>query len=64
MAKETLHKLAAEVELATPPGEQWLVQTEEFTDDRGQVSLELSDATPAEAACWIALLKKLVMQGI
>ncbi|WP_342379402.1 hypothetical protein NVS55_08075 [Myxococcus stipitatus] len=55
-----LHKLAAEVELATPERERWIVQTESFYDARGRVYLELSDATPAEAERGMALLKKLV----
>ena len=59
VVKATLHKLAAEIELATPKGERWLVQTEDF-NETGRVYLELSDATPAEAARGMALLTKLV----
>jgi hypothetical protein len=55
-----LHKLAADVELATPERERWSVQTESFYDARGRVYLELADATPAEAERGMALLKKLV----
>ncbi len=54
-----LHKLAAEVELTTSESERWIVQTESFYDARGRVYLELADATPAEAARGLALLKKL-----
>jgi hypothetical protein len=55
-----LYKLAAEVELATPERERWIVQTESFYDARGRVYLELADATPAEAELGTAILKKLV----
>lgn len=53
-----LHKLAANVELATPDRERWIVQPESFHDARGRVYLELADATHAEAergasrSCW------------
>jgi hypothetical protein len=55
-----LHKLAADVELATPEQELWVVQTESFCDARGRVYLELADATPAETERGMALLEKLV----
>ena len=55
-----LHKLAADVELATPERERWIVQAETFYDSRGRVYLELADATPAEAERGMAMLKKLV----
>lgn len=54
-----LHKLAAQIELATPARERWTVQTENFYDARGRVYLELADATPAEAARAMAMLEKL-----
>lgn len=53
VVKAALHKLAADVELATP------VNTEEFNES-GRVYLELADATPAEAARGTAMLTKLV----
>ena len=56
--KAALHKLAADVELATPASESWCVNTEDFNES-GRVSLELCDATPAEAARGMALLAKL-----
>lgn len=52
--------MAAEVELATPERERWIVQTESFYDARGRVYLSLADATPAEAERGMAMLKKLV----
>jgi len=55
-----LHKLAADVELATPERERWVVQTESFYDARGRVYLELADATPAEAEPGMTMLKKLL----
>lgn len=55
-----LHKLSAEVELATPERERWIVQTESFYDARGRLYLEFADATPAEAERGMAMLKKLV----
>ena len=55
-----LHKLAADVELATPERERWIVQTESFYDARGRVYLELADATPAEAERGMAMLRKLL----
>lgn len=59
VVKAALHKLAAEIELATPANESWLVQTEDFNES-GRVYLELCNATPAEAARGMALLKTLV----
>ena len=60
VVKAALHKLAADVELATPERERWIVQTESFYDARGRVYLELADATPAEAERGMAMLKKRV----
>jgi hypothetical protein len=60
LVSAALHKLAADVELATPERERWIVQTESFYDARGRVYLELADATPAETERGMALLKKLV----
>jgi len=54
-----LHRLAAEVELATPSRERWLVQTETLANGRGRVYLELADATPAETERGLALLSAL-----
>jgi hypothetical protein len=53
------HKLAAEIELATHASESWVVITEDY-NEAGRVYLELGDAAPAEAACGMALLTKLV----
>ena len=60
VVKAALLKLAAELELATPANEGWLVNIKEYCDASGRVYLELSDATPAEAARGMALLKTLV----
>jgi hypothetical protein len=60
LVSAALHKLAADVELATPERERWLVQTESFNDARGRVYLELVDATPAEVERGMAILKTLV----
>jgi hypothetical protein len=57
--KAALHRLAAEIELATPASERWCVNTEDESES-GRVYLELDDATPAEAAREMAMLKKLV----
>ena len=59
VVKAALHKLAADVELATPANERWCVNTEEFNES-GRVYLELADATLAEAARGTAMLTKLV----
>ena len=48
VVKAALHKLAAEIELATPANEHWCVNTEDYNES-GRVYLELADATPAEA---------------
>jgi len=58
VVKAALHKLAAEIELATPARERWCVNTEDFNES-GRVYLELADATPAETARGMALLGKL-----
>ncbi len=60
LVSAAIHKLAADLELATPERERWLVQTETFYDARGRVYIELADATPAEAERGMALLKTLV----
>ena len=59
VVKAALHKLAAEIELATPASERWCVNTEDYNES-GRVYLELADATPADAARGMAMLKKLV----
>jgi hypothetical protein len=53
-----LHQLAAEVELATPARERWLVRIEHFSDTHGRVYLELMRATPEEAARGMAVLNQ------
>jgi hypothetical protein len=58
-----IHKLAAEVELATPEHERWVVETETLYEGRGRVYLELADGTPAEAERGMAMLKKLPEQS-
>ena len=60
LVSATLHKLAADVEMATPVRENWIVQTESLHDGRGRVYLELADGTPAEAERGMAMLRKLV----
>lgn len=54
-----LHALAAEVELATPAGETWVVETEAFFDDRGRVYLELAKGEDAESERGLALLRRI-----
>ena len=54
-----LHRLAAEIELATPARESWVVQTEATSDERGRVYLELADGNEPEAARGLALLQRL-----
>lgn len=53
-----LHKLAAKVELATEPGEGWIVQTEAFYDGHGRVYLELLHGTPGETERAMAVLRQ------
>jgi hypothetical protein len=59
VVKAALHKLAAEIELATPANESWCVNTEDYNES-GRAYLELADATPAEVDRGMALLKTLV----
>ena len=48
-----LNNLAADVELATPERERWIVQTESFYAARGRVYLELADASrPRSSGGW------------
>jgi hypothetical protein len=54
-----LHELAAEIELATPAREGWIVQTERLGPTRGRVYLELASARPAEVERGMAMLKAL-----
>lgn len=42
-----------------PECQRWIVPTENFYDARGRVSLELADATLAEAGRGMALITKL-----
>jgi hypothetical protein len=60
VVKAALLKLAADLELATPANESWLVNIEEYCDASGRVDLELVNATPAEATRGMALLKTLM----
>jgi hypothetical protein len=57
VAKATLLKLAAELELATPAREGWVVQISDHAETRGWVYLELADGSEAEAARGMELLK-------
>lgn len=60
-----LHKVAAEVELATPDSETWSVHLELGWDWRaanGRVYLELDRATGAEADRGLAVLRKVAQQ--
>ena len=59
VVKAALHKLAADVELATPANERWCVSTDDYNES-GRVYLELADATPAEATRGMAMLRKLL----
>jgi len=59
VVKAAVHKLAAEIEMATPANEHWCVNTEDHNES-GRVYLELADATPAEAERGMAMLTKLV----
>jgi hypothetical protein len=60
LVSAALLKLAADVVLAAPERERWIVQTESFYDARGRVYLEFADATPAEAERGMAILTTLV----
>jgi hypothetical protein len=52
-----LHTLAAEIELATPMGETWVVATDALSDTTGIVYLELADGEPEETKRGLALLQ-------
>ena len=56
--RAAMHNLAAAVELETPPNDRWVVQTDVFSDTRGRVYLELSEATIEEAARGTSILRK------
>jgi hypothetical protein len=58
VAKATLLKLAAELELATPTTEHWIVQISDHAETSGWVYLELGDGSQAEAERGMALLKR------
>ncbi len=58
VVKAALHKLTAKIELATPAGESWCVQVDDYSES-GRVYLELADAMPAETARGMAMLQKL-----
>jgi hypothetical protein len=52
-----LHLLAAEAEAATPQGEEWCVQMEATSDERGIVYLELLTGSEGEAERGLALMR-------
>ena len=52
-----LHRLAAEVELATPGEERWVVQSEPFHDSRGRVYLELEHGGQDETERGLTVLR-------
>jgi hypothetical protein len=58
VTRATLLKLAAELELATPAKESWIVQLSDHAETSGWVYLELGDGTQAEAERGMALLKR------
>lgn len=49
LVSAALHKLAADIELATPERERWIVRTESFYDARSRGYLKLANTTPTEA---------------
>ena len=55
-----LHRVAADVEIATAPHERWVVQTNAVLGTRGWVSLELADGTPKETERGLAVLRNVV----
>jgi DNA-directed RNA polymerase sigma subunit (sigma70/sigma32) len=57
--KATLHELAAKAERATAAGERWVIHTEQHADEGGRVVVELAQATDAEAARALAMLRGL-----
>lgn len=54
-----LHALAAELELATPASETWVVGIQAFNDDRGRVYLELVKGEAAEAQRGMEMLRRI-----
>lgn len=52
-----LHKLAAEIELATPEDERWLVRVD---TQNNRVYLELFIASRDEIECGLTILRKVV----
>ena len=60
LVSAALHKLAADVEMATPVRERWIVQIEKLHDGLGRVYLELADGTAYESERGMEMLKKLV----
>lgn len=61
LVNAALHRLAAEVELATPADEHWIVQTEnDCAAGRGRVFLEMMGTTAAEVERGMTLLRAVV----
>jgi hypothetical protein len=56
--KAALYHLAAEVELATPPTESWIVQIEICGEGRGRIHLELGKGDREEAQRGLSLLRR------
>jgi len=59
LVSATLHELAAKAERATAAGERWVIYTEQHVDEGGRVVAELAQATDAEAARALAMLRGL-----
>ncbi len=57
LCRAALHRLAAEIELATPSVEGWIVQVSHDGDVTGRVYLELLNGDEAEAARGMAVLE-------
>lgn len=59
VVRATLLRLAADVELATPQGAQWVVQIESYYA-AGRVYLELVQSTRDEVARGMAVLQRVI----
>ncbi|MFI5298631.1 MAG: hypothetical protein ACHREM_11075 [Polyangiales bacterium] len=58
--RAVLHLIAAEIAMTTPPEERWRIRLAECSDQRGQISIELSEGNEDEAKRAMEVLRRVV----
>ncbi len=58
--RAVLHLIAAEIAMTTPPEERWRIRLSKYTEQRGRISIELSEGTEDEAKRAMEVLRRVV----